>query len=883
MLDEAELETYFMRHNLSAMARQVVRKVRSSPPTRRVKSGHSNVACRFASRKMGMTIQAESHRNELPAVVTWDADKVTHEFYDQPLKVKLRYRAKNGRWVNHLATPDFFLLQEGFTGWVECKTEEWLEARATEGSELYVRDASGYWRCPPGENYAVELGLGFRVRSSAETNWNRCRNIEFLSDYLDERCPPSQPDRIVHVHEVMDTQAWTPLKQLIDAGCDSDTVYKMVADGLLHVDLDRDLLAEPERTMLFRDRQSAEAYRIRVESNRLPAVSKLRPVIVEAGQSLVWDGKPWRILNVGDSDVFMEDADKVISSLRKNALEKMVLDGVVTGLPEDTGSARTEIEAMVRSASPQDLEHAMFRYRCLFPEKSDGVASEASVRAIRKWRSMYRRSEQAYGNGFLGLLPRIHARGNRERKIDQAVIDIMNGVIDEFYAQPGERSLVSCWGEACQQCAENGLPAPGERTFRNEIKRRSANAMIEARQGEKAAYASSEFYWRLERTVPRHGDRPFEIGHIDHTELDLQFVGSRKGENLGKAWLTVLIDAYTRMVLAWVIMFDAPSYRSCMAVIRDCVRRHGRIPKYIVVDKGSDFESIYFECLVARLESHKKTRPGSKPRFGSIIERFFGMSNEAFVHNLIGNNKALQKPRSMSKTHDPRELAVWTLPAFRDAFEGFLDNVYSRMEHVALGMSPKEAMAVGMQQSGLRSHTLFPYTRDFIIMCLPSTPKGTAKVESGRGVKIGYVYFWTPEFRDPKYAKTSVAVRYDPFDASTAFVWLRDHWALCRSEIAAECHGRSENEIEAVTKELRARLKREGSRRSLNAQMIAGYLREISATEGALLQRSRREDMLEADDLRVIPTPLSITTDATNDQASQGGWVELDVKLFGEF
>lgn len=82
---------------------------------------------------------------------------------------------------------------------------------------------------------------------------------------------------------------------------------------------------------------------------------------------------------------------------------------------------------------------------------------------------------------------------------------------------------------------------------------------------------------------------------------------------------------------------------------------------------------------------------------------------------------------------------------------------------------------------------------------------------------------------------------------------------------------------------LRARLKREDSRRSLNAQMIAGYLRETSATEGALLQRSRREDMLEADDLRVVPTPLSITTDATNDQASQGGWVELDVKLFGEF
>lgn len=881
MLNQTELESYFNRHNLSVRARQAIHAVRNSPPTRRVKSGAVNVSCRYASRKMGMVIQAESHKNELPAVVIWDADNVTHEFYDQPTKVKLQYRATNGRQVSHMATPDFFLLQEKFAGWVECKTEEWLQARAAEGSELYVRDARGSWRCPPGERYAADLGLGFRVRSSAETNWNRRRNIEFLADYLDERCPPARQDGVDLVRAMMENQAWMPIKRLIDSGCDSDVIYKMVADGLLHADLDRDLLAEPELTMLFRGRQSAEVYRIHLESNRLPAVSALRPIQMAVGQSLIWDGKPWRILNVGDEDVFMEDTEKVISSLRKSVLEQMVRDGVITGLPEDLCSGETE--QIVRSASPDDFEHAMFRFHCIFPEKSDGQVPHASVRAIRKWRSLYRKSEQAHGNGFLGLLPKIHRRGNRERKVDQAVVDIMNRVIDDFYAQPGEKSLVSCWGEVCAQCKEKGLPSPGERTFRNEIKRRSANAMTVVREGEKAAYVDSEFFWRLERTTPRHGDRPFEIGHIDHTELDLQFVGARKGENLGKAWLTVLIDAYTRMVLAWVILFDAPSYRSCMTVIRDCVKRHGRIPRYIVVDKGSDFESAYFECLMARIESHKKTRPGSKPRFGSIIERFFGMSNEAFVHNLIGNNKALQKPRSMSKTHDPRELAVWTLPEFRDAFEGFLDNVYSLMEHAALGMSPKEAMAIGMRQAGVRRHLLIPYTRDFVIMCLPTTDKGTAKVDSGRGVKIGYTYYWTPEFRDPKYAKTNVSVRYDPFDASTAFVWLRDHWAMCRSELAAEFQGRSEKEIEDATRELRARLKREGSRRSLNAQMIATYLRGTAATEEALRQRSRQQDMLEAQDMRAVPMPPLIAPDAGQPQPVENGWGNLAIKFFGDF
>jgi transposase InsO family protein len=883
MLNQTELETYFKRHNLSATARQVIHTVRNSPPTRRVKSGAANVSCRYASRKMGMIIQAESHKNELPALVTWDTDNVTHEIYDQPPKVKLRYRAINGRYVNHMATPDFFLLQDEFTGWVECKTEEWLQSRAVEGSELYVQDVKGNWRCPPGEQYAAELGLEFRVRSSAETNWNRCRNIEFLSDYMDERCPPAKQDGIDIIRKAMEAQAWIKIKALIDSGCDTDVIYKMVADELLYADLDQDLLAEPERTMLFRDRPSAEAYRIHLDSKRLPAISALRKVQLVAGQSLIWDGNPWRILNVGSEDVFMEDSNKVISCLPKTVMEQMVKDGIITGLPENESTLSSDAEEIIRHAGPKDFEHALYRFRCLFPEKSHGDVPQASKRAKCNWRGLYRKSEQIFGNGFLGLLPKINMRGNRERKIDELVIQIMNQVIDDYYAKPGAKSLVVCWGEACVQCKEKGLPPPSERTFRNEIKRRSVNAMVVARDGEKAAYAKSEFFWCLERTTPRHGDRPFEIGHIDHTQLDLQFVGARRGENLDKAWLTVLIDAHTRMILAWVIMFDPPSYRSCMAVIKECVKRHSRIPKYIVVDKGSDFESIYFECLLARIESHKKTRPGSKPRFGSIIERFFGMSNVAFVHNLLGNNKALQKPRSMSKTHDPRKLAVWTLPEFRDAFEGFLNNVYSQMEHSALGMSPKEAIAIGMQQSGLRGHMLIPYTNDFIIMCLPSTDKGTAKVDSGRGVKIGYIYYWTPEFRDPKYAKASVPVRYDPFDASTAFVWLGNHWTLCRSEYAAEFQGRSEKEIADATRELRTRLKREGSRRALNAQMVATYLRETANTEESLLQRSRQEDMLEAYDMRAIPVPPLPSLDNGLIQAEQNGWDNLNIKFFGDF
>ena len=88
-----------------------------------------------------------------------------------------------------------------------------------------------------------------------------------------------------------------------------------------------------------------------------------------------------------------------------------------------------------------------------------------------------------------------------------------------------------------------------------------------------AAYAHAPFYFELQATTPRHGDRPLEIGHIDHTELDIEVVCSHTGRPLGRPWMTILTDAFSRGGLSLYLTFDAPSYRSCMMILRDCVRR----------------------------------------------------------------------------------------------------------------------------------------------------------------------------------------------------------------------------------------------------------------------------------------------------------------------
>ncbi len=67
--------------SLSAEARTVIETIRSSPPARRVRSAAGNVSVRYPSRKMGVVIQAESHRVELAGLYEYEHDDRTLEFY----------------------------------------------------------------------------------------------------------------------------------------------------------------------------------------------------------------------------------------------------------------------------------------------------------------------------------------------------------------------------------------------------------------------------------------------------------------------------------------------------------------------------------------------------------------------------------------------------------------------------------------------------------------------------------------------------------------------------------------------------------------------------------------------------------------------------------
>jgi len=132
---------------------------------------------------MGFSIQFESQHVELWGCHTMERDTDVLEYYDQPTRIQLHYHARSGRTTSPWHTPDFLVLRQDGAVFEEWKHISELPKLAVTMPERYQQQPTGRWRCPPGEQAARELGLSYRVRTSAEYHPLYIANLKFLQDF----------------------------------------------------------------------------------------------------------------------------------------------------------------------------------------------------------------------------------------------------------------------------------------------------------------------------------------------------------------------------------------------------------------------------------------------------------------------------------------------------------------------------------------------------------------------------------------------------------------------------------------------------------------------------------------------------------------------------
>jgi transposase InsO family protein len=844
------LEAWLLSQNYPAATANLIRHIVNSPPSRKVRSNGKNVRGFYPSKKRGETVQFESHKNELCFIVERENEDMVLDYFDQPPPFTVHGKTAAGRNHGYDITPDFFEIRRDKAGWIECKLVEDLEKLSKENPNRYVRDAKGKWHFLPGEEYASRYGLFFEVYSSDQIDWVRQRNFIFLEDYLLDGSSQVTPEARSAIMSLVKSKTGITVAELLaePRSYSADDIYALIATSEIFLNMSRHPIAETHRARIFVDREMAEAYSVFNKDDSSSPIAS--PTInISIGASFMWDGAPWKIINVGNTLLSLQSANNDFIDLSKTTFDELVKQGKLSGLQVQVSNELSEAQLIMKEklGDSDGMRTVLKKYDAIVPFLS-GVAKDKGIKAnrtVRLYVNEYKLAQMEYGEeyGLIGLFDENNP-GNPTVRISDAAGKLINKIRDDFYETAKWPSKKAAYGYFLILCEKEGVNAVSWKTFRKYLsKERPKDEVKRNREGDRAAYKHEPFHFYLTLTTPRHGDRPFEICHIDHTELDVEIVSSEVNMKFGRPWLTLLTDANTRRDFAFYLTLSKPSYISNMMVLRECVARHGRLPQIVVVDGGADFNKVEFDLLCAKHHVTKKIRPGAKARFGSTCERLFGTTNTELIHNLNGSTKIMKNVRQVTKKNNPKNKAIWPLYDLYLKLEKFLYEEYDYRPHPALGESPREAFNRGLSLFGNRPFRMIPYDDNFIRWTLPRPRKGTSRIDTQRGVKINDIYYHSEILRNPKYEGVIVERRYDPFNVGVAYVYLDKHWVKCYSEYFSVFVGRSMKELELQSTERRQRNIINGRRLAASAKELALRCQAIDQDENILKQRQRDREL----------------------------------------
>jgi putative transposase len=834
MLSNEAVLSLLDRLGTSPKAKNLVLEARIKAPVREVASRGGNVITVIASRKMQRQISTESRHIEFQAALRYEYDPLVLEYYPQPCELKLEVIDEVTGEIHKVQHfPDFLLLRADRVELVEWKSQAKLERLAERYPWRYSRDKEGRWAAPGIERQLAERGIIYRICTDADLHPRWSENMLALEDYLHPGAEPCLPDVLEKIRAALREEPYLFLADLYadPYGFKPDQILKAIADRELVADLYRDDLTKPRLSKIFRDEAVLELL-TGYDAKQSAGEVRSYQFPVAPGVAFSFDGQRFVIAIVGEKNLVLSDASGGQTEVTHDWLHRMHVEKRV--VPESHILPQTQ-ESLARY-SETELQLALQRQK--FLERADGP----SERTKRRWRQRQLAAELHSNNEVLALVPRTRDRGNRAPRLSAEQEGAMARVIQTKWLTPEASNCRACYKFLKTACADAGLDLPSYPTFVERIKAQDVTKSNRARYGKRRAYQEDEFVYSLNVDTPIHGSRPFQYCHIDHTELDIELICSRTGKNLGRPWVSLAVDSFTRQVLGIYLTFDCPSYVATMMVLRDIVRRHHRLPQFIVADNGADFRSVNFENLLEALGSHLRFRPSGQPRHGSVLERMFGRAHSEYVHNLAGNTKATKEVRTTTGKFLPKNLAEWSLEAMYYGLENWAFEYYDQEVHRTLGMSPREFYEKGIAESGARAHTHLICNTDFLIATCPSVDReGVRTVNRQRGVKFHDFYYWAPEFRDLKLAGRKVRVRYDPWDASTAYAEVNKTWVRCVCNTLAGLSQMTDSERKALSEEYR---RRNGVKpdSAISMQRLREFLQTYTPDGAMALHRARQAE-----------------------------------------
>lgn len=230
---------------------------------------------------------------------------------------------------------------------------------------------------------------------------------------------------------------------------------------------------------------------------------------------------------------------------------------------------------------------------------------------------------------------------------------------------------------------------PTKSWLRRRLDKIDKREVLARRYGEKAA---KDFFEHTGTTPVAH--YPLQVVEIDHTRLNLNVVDPSRKILLGRPWITVAIDRYTRMIWGVYIGFEPPSAYSVGQCLMNGIKPKtwlnklwpdfaGRweacgIPVLVLVDNGAEFISENFQHMGAALDMTIRLAPVKMPEYKGVVERFMRTLEESCLSGLPGRTFSNTQEKG---DYDAEKAATLTLEDFRKYFHFWLMADYAWKTH----------------------------------------------------------------------------------------------------------------------------------------------------------------------------------------------------------
>ncbi|HDS1653166.1 TPA: transposase [Stenotrophomonas maltophilia] len=425
--------------------------------------------------------------------------------------------------------------------------------------------------------------------------------------------------------------------------------------------------------------------------------------------------------------------------------------------------SRNQLSSAFATATLVDATNAEKRLALIQSAHAKGTPVPKHLREIARNVAEARRRGD---NELEQCLTRFHASGNRISRLTP-VQEKRTAEAVRAYAAGKYRQKKDAYAALKDACKSDGESPQSRQAFQRKLDDRGIELWkILATQGMRGYQKNrprSDARDRSGAALAKHGTL-----HVDSTKADVRVVGDDGiGDSAESALLYLGTDEATDLPMAHSFVFG-PARRDGLAIlIRNYVRRNGRLFNSVFVDRATENESRFLRALAERYQFSVFVSPTAGSTFNSNVERYFSRFNSQVSHELDGSTDPDKAGRGVDGKFKSYKTARHRFETVQRVAE---ETLYEHFPTVPLQgfASPAER--------GAHADLLFPSAGlhasvDEEFLFRTAIPHSSNKYVPGRGFEVYGRYFNSNELGELDASFDVEELRVDPEDPS--FIWVR--------------------------------------------------------------------------------------------------------------